>query len=57
MQIDDLEDIHHWCAKIGLFPIRVQEKSIKNIIEYVHEIGVDLTKKAVIPLAHDYGCD
>lgn len=35
-------DVRHWCAKIGLFPVEIEEKTMPVITSYINELSVDL---------------
>jgi hypothetical protein len=56
MEIKSLMDVRHWCSKIGLFPVEIEEKTLPVIISYINELGVNLNSKAVIPFGYDYTC-
>jgi len=56
LKINSVEDIHIYCAKIGLFPVRIEPDSMETISYYIQSIGVDTSQEAVIPLGYDYGC-
>jgi len=56
MDIKEYKDVGWWCAKIGLWPVRIMEDTIPILNEYVNELGVDMNSPQVVPYGFDYGC-
>jgi len=51
-----LFDLGHNCAKLGLFPVAIEPDHVDIVIEYLNELELDFTAKAVVPLGYDWTC-
>lgn len=46
------------CAEVGMQAATIPSNNkVKMIIEVINDLGIDLLKKAVIPIGYDYTCD
>jgi hypothetical protein len=46
MDVKSVKDMHHWCAKIGLFPVHIKDSDqISTLNHYAIENGIDLSIK------------
>ena len=56
--VKSLRDVRFECAKLGLEPTEIRDlKEIDSLQNYLNDLKVNLSAKAVIPIGYDYGCD
>lgn len=58
MEVKTIKDFGHWCAKVGLWPVRIidPDEALPIIIHYLNELDIDFASKGVVPLGFDWGC-
>jgi hypothetical protein len=57
LKIDDFMSIRYQCAKLGMYPIEIQNREmIQRIHNVLSAIGYDLSQPKGVPLGYDYTC-
>ena len=57
LDIKDFNSIRYQCAKVGLYPIQINNKeTLERIYQVLTAKGYSLSKPIVVPLGYDYTC-